>query len=227
MKIFKKNFINEITNEIGAAINVERYLSVNYLLQKAKVKTPKILSYDKSSVTLEFIELQHAKINPDFDAFHFSTFDYYRQFDIEKAEFRLQFVDNLSLDKTTRSKIKNIALDNLDWVLKNEPFVFLHMDAIYKNYFLDNSRTIWIDFQDAMMGPKSYDEIHFLIDCFEKTNFDIDSLNCYQQKSAVYNTIRQHAIFCSIPQFKSCFECVTKYNVNKVLKGLDYDLEIT
>jgi hypothetical protein len=72
MKIFKKNFINEITNEIGAAINVERYLSVNYLLQKAKVKTPKILSYDKNSVTLEFIELQHAKINPDFDAFHFS-----------------------------------------------------------------------------------------------------------------------------------------------------------
>lgn len=227
MKIFKKSFINEITNEIAAAVAVERYLHVNYLLNNTKVKTPKIISHDKSSVTLEFIELEHSKIQPNFDKFHNATVSYYRQFNIDKAEHRLKFVNNLNLDRNIKQKLKNMALETIEWVLNNDTLVFLHMDAVYKNYFIKNNDTIWIDFQDAMMGPKSYDEVHYLIDCFNIRDFDITKFNQYQQKSAVYNVIRQYAIFSAIPRFKNCYEDVAKYNVNKVLKGLEYDLEIT
>lgn len=227
MKTFKKSFINEITNETGAAVEVERYLSVNHVLKKAGIKTPKLVSYDNSSITLEYIELNHLNSKPNFEKFHLTTDNYYRHFNIEKAECRLQFIDKIEIDKSIRKQLKTIALENIEWVLKNEPFVFLHMDAIYKNYFIKGNETIWIDFQDAMMGPKSYDEVHYLIDCFNIRDFDIAKFNQYQQKSAVYNIIRQHGIFCAIPRFKKHYGFVTKYNVNKVLKGLGYDLEIT
>jgi aminoglycoside/choline kinase family phosphotransferase len=227
MKIFKKDFISEIAGEAEAAVHVERYLSVDYILKTANVKTPKILSYDLTSITLEYIDLPHTKTAPNFDKFHNSTTDYYRKFNIDKAEYRLQFIDNLEYNTTEKHRLKNIALENIDWVIKNEPFVFLHMDAIYKNYFSNGKKTVWIDFQDAMMGPKSYDEVHFLIDCFAKEYFDVKNFNVFQQKSALYNSIRQHGIFCAIPRFKHFYEDVTKYNINKVLKELGYDLEIT
>jgi thiamine kinase-like enzyme len=226
MKTFEKSFINEITNELDAAVHTERYLLVNHILSNKGIKTPKIIQKEKTSIVLEYINLEHTKVTPNFDDFHTAVDDYYRHFDINRAEYRLQFFDRLLIDNSLKKRFKNLALENIEWVLNNEPFVFLHMDAVYKNYFSNGKNTVWIDFQDAMMGPKSYDEVHFLIDCFEKTEFDVKKFNVYQQKCAVYNTIRQHGIFCAIPRFKNSYEGVTKYNVNRVLKGLGYDLEI-
>lgn len=219
MKIYKKNFVNEITDEADAAVHAERYLLVDHILTNKGIKTPKILKKEKTSVVLGYLDLDHQNVLPNFDEFHSATDTYYRKFTIEKAEGRLHFVKD--------HKLRTVALEAFEYVLKNEPFVFLHMDAVYKNYFANGNQTVWIDFQDAMMGPKSYDEIHYFVNCFEKTEFDIKKFNTYQQKSAIYNSIRQYGIFSTIPRFKEQYLHVAKYNVNKILKGLEYDLEIT
>jgi thiamine kinase-like enzyme len=230
MKRFRKDFINEITNEAEAYVNVERYLFVYHLLKKNKVPTPELIDYGKTHIVLEFIPQSHTRfVRPDFESFHNLTLDYYRKFDIEKAEFRIQFLKPEYTDLSNKicKKLKNIALSEIDIVFKNDKKVFLHMDAVYKNYYIIENKTVWIDFQDAMIGPKSYDEAHYLVDCFNKVDFDVESFSELQKRSALYNSIRQFAIFAYLPRFKKLYADTTKYNINRLLKGLDYDLEIT
>ena len=219
MRIFEKSFINEIVDETKASNYAKRYLYIDDILTEKGIKTPKILEKRKTSVILEYLNLQHRNILPNFDDFHNVTNSYHRKFTIERAEKRLRFVNDNSL--------RSVALEAFEDVLNEEPFVFLHMDPVYKNYFVGGKNTVWIDFQDAMMGPKSYDQVHYMVNCFEKTNFDITKFNKYQQKSALYNSIRQYGLFSHIPRFKLKYIDVAKYNVNKILRELKYDLEIS
>lgn len=229
MKTFEKSFINEITNEKDAAVEVERYRMVSFLLKEKNISQPKLLKCKKTSIILEYVDLPHKYTRPNFERFHNITTTYYRHWDMSRAECRLKFITPkiTGLHQKICNRLIAIALESIEKVNQEEDYVFLHMDPIYKNYFSTSTGTVWIDFQDAMMGPKSLDEVHYLIDCFSMRDFDVSKFTEYQQKSAVYNSIRQYGIFSAIPRFRNMYINVTKYNVNKILKELEYDLEIT
>ncbi len=73
----------------------------------------------------------------------------------------------LSYELTTDEE--QLLKESFDWLtneISKEPLVFIHRDYHSRNLMLVNNRLGVIDFQDAMVGPRTYDLVSLLKDCY-------------------------------------------------------------
>lgn len=108
-------------------------------------------------------------------------------FDVEKLSFELQFFVQHFLEAyrgVTLSMAERTALDEdllrLADVLAGEPRVLCHRDYHSRNLMLHEGRLHLIDFQDARMGPDTYDLASLLRDSYvDLTSGQVDDLLAY------------------------------------------------
>jgi len=131
---------------------IKRYLEINQILINSNIKTPRILHYDKESVTLQYIDGIHEENRwPNIEQYHNCTNDYHRIYNLEVAESKL---NNVGVKKTHAE----IALSYFEKAVNQEKsFKFIHSDSHFYNYLFVNKDTYWIDIHDSMIGPPSLD----------------------------------------------------------------------
>src|SRR5678810_813519 len=94
-------------------------------------------------------------------------------FDVEKLSWELQFFvkhfleayRGASLTASEREAL-NVELLRIAEELAAEPRVFCHRDYHSRNLMLHDSQLYIIDFQDARMGPDTYDLVSLLRDSY-------------------------------------------------------------
>ena len=96
-----------------------------------------------------------------------------RAFDFEKLHFEMQFFlkhflcSFLGLSEED-ALVKNVATEFLSlcqW-LSDRPRVLCHRDYHVRNVMVVSGKAKWIDFQDARMGPHTYDVVSLLRDSY-------------------------------------------------------------
>ena len=94
-------------------------------------------------------------------------------FDVEKLHAELGFFVEHFLTGLRRAHLSRAARADLDDELRSvarelaaEPRVFCHRDYHSRNLLLHEDRLHVIDFQDARMGPDTYDLVSLLRDCY-------------------------------------------------------------
>jgi len=105
-------------------------------------------------------------------------------FDVEKLLWELRFFGKhflegyrgIALQPAEREALEAEWLQ-LSEVLASEPRVLCHRDYHSRNLMLHDDRLYIIDFQDARMGPDTYDLVSLLCDSYvELTERDVDDL---------------------------------------------------
>lgn len=100
-----------------------------------------------------------------------------RAFDSEKLMFEMNFFVThfaqgfLELDSTNPDAFANLEgfnddLARLCKTLSDAPRVLCHRDYHVRNVMIVEGRTKWIDFQDARMGPHTYDVVSLVRDSY-------------------------------------------------------------
>jgi aminoglycoside/choline kinase family phosphotransferase len=94
-------------------------------------------------------------------------------FDVEKLTFELQFFVTHFLEGHRRVKLTGqtraslaAELQSLATELANEPRVVCHRDYHSRNLMVRDGQLVVIDFQDARMGPDTYDLVSLLRDSY-------------------------------------------------------------
>jgi N-acetylmuramate 1-kinase len=108
-------------------------------------------------------------------------------FDVEKLTWELEFFirnfvegyRGIGLDASERQALAEEWTSIVD-ELSTEPRVLCHRDYHSRNLMLHESSLYIIDFQDARMGPDTYDLVSLLRDSYvDITNRDLDDLIAY------------------------------------------------
>lgn len=96
-----------------------------------------------------------------------------RSFDEEKLVSELEFFRIHYLEQHLKADLGSAARDTLDrefrrlaQQLANEPRVLCHRDYHSRNLMLHEGTLYVIDFQDARLGPDTYDLVSLLRDCY-------------------------------------------------------------
>ncbi len=108
---------------------------------------------------------------PELAASHPGPFEL--AFDVEKLTWELEFflthfVGNargITLSPSARSTLRE-EFDAIARELASEPRVFCHRDYHSRNLMVRGNTLYVIDFQDARMGPDTYDLVSLLRDCY-------------------------------------------------------------
>jgi N-acetylmuramate 1-kinase len=95
-----------------------------------------------------------------------------RYFDFEKLHYELQFFQKhfvsgfLGIDAASDFPDLNSEFIGLCQWLADRPRVLCHRDYHVRNVMVHNNQVKWIDFQDARMGPLTYDVVSLLRDSY-------------------------------------------------------------
>lgn len=131
------------------------------------------------------------------------------EFDTKKFyDELLFFYDNflckmlkLNIPHKQEEKIKN-CFYQIAAYLSRRPKVFTHRDYHSRNIMIKNSRLFIIDFQDARMGPKTYDIISLLKDSYVDIEEELraELLNYFLEESGTKNDdeIKKELIYMGI-----------------------------
>lgn len=108
-------------------------------------------------------------------------------FDVEKLTWELDFFTRhfieayrgVTIPAASRGALKE-EFDSLIQVLASEPRVLCHRDYHSRNLMLHQGQLYIIDFQDARMGPDTYDLVSLLRDSYvDLTDREVDELIAY------------------------------------------------
>lgn len=188
-----QNFI--LMDAHQAAEKTEQFIYVDKLLESLAIRVPKIyhiqdqqnfllledlgdiqlleilhsenvdLFYSKALETLASLQINATAIDiskalPAFDKTHMMS---------EVHLFQDWFLNkhlNFKLDQTTESMIKN-TFANLIKTIDEFPKTLIHRDYHSRNLMVLQQKELGvIDFQDAMWGPRAYDVVSLLKDCY-------------------------------------------------------------
>ena len=113
-------------------------------------------------------------------------------FDVEKLTWELEFflthfigkMREITPSATDRSALRE-EFDNIARELASEPRVFCHRDYHSRNLMVHEGHLYVIDFQDARMGPDTYDLASLLRDCYVDLGapFVDDMVDAYLRRS--------------------------------------------
>jgi aminoglycoside/choline kinase family phosphotransferase len=89
-----------------------------------------------------------------------------RRFDKEKLSQELLYTwENLG-EGTLPSKTQELMMKFCDEIASIRPLVFSHRDYHTRNLMLHNNKVVFIDFQDARLGPPHYDLASLVYDAY-------------------------------------------------------------
>lgn len=140
---------------------------VEPILDLDNPKCQKSINYYKESISL-LVQAQYPKIKIDHPAIN-------RHFDFEKLFYELNFFVthflngflNLNIDEN-KPECKGLFEDLRLLAKKLDACerVLCHRDYHVRNIMVKNDKIYWIDFQDARMGPHSYDVVSLVRDSY-------------------------------------------------------------
>ena len=87
-------------------------------------------------------------------------------------EWFLSGLLNIEVDDEAQKRIEDLA-DYLIAIFSEQPTVWVHRDYHSRNLMLLNDGDLGvIDFQDAVLGPVTYDPVSILKDCYLRLSRD-------------------------------------------------------
>jgi hypothetical protein len=214
-----------------------RFKEVYDILAAAGLEVPDIFNIGPTYIDLVYIpDLSMSTEEPNWSEFHDIPTSFGEGFlSPEQIETRFGFFHrtngkvSIPLPNETKNRLHNIGLEEIEYVIENDTYKFLHMDATRKNYMKTaDNKTIWFDFGDARQGPESYDKVHWRVDCFSRIDYNMDEFSLIEKKAALANSLRQYAIFHFVGNHNNLMSYIenVKHNCNVFLKELDYDIVI-
>ena len=170
--------------------NLDAFIKISDKLQKAKINVPKLFEcneddgflvisdlgdnlyskkLDKETVYCLYTDaletIVKMQINTDLSGL--DNFD--NLYDEENKLFTdwfLQHHQKTDLDDSLKSDLSN-EFDKINSIIKDIPKTFVHRDFHSRNLLVtDTSNPGVIDFQDAVLGPVTYDLVSLLKDCY-------------------------------------------------------------
>ncbi|MBX9703142.1 MAG: phosphotransferase, partial [Silvanigrellaceae bacterium] len=167
----KKNFCIWI-HDLGDEFIISKVK--NNQLTKTTGKINTVLDYYKEALEI-LVKAQY----PNHKIFHPAL---ERHFDFEKLmseivffidKFLNKFLNlSVSLDKEEYAELNN-EIKNIVHFLDSRQRVLCHRDYHSRNIMIYNRRVFWIDFQDARMGPHTYDVVSLLRDSYVNIDWEI------------------------------------------------------
>ena len=171
------------------------FIQINALLRAHQIFTPKIINANMQGgfLLLEDLgdklfldqvqdekaeELYHQALDllvkiQKINHFEMKLPRFSEQFMLEQMNlFEYWFVTQF-IQKSLSDREKQIMRDCFNWIasqVSKQPYVFMHADFHSRNLMLsgtqDSVKLAVIDFQDAMLGPVTYDLVSILKDCY-------------------------------------------------------------
>ena len=197
--------------------NLESFLSITDKLRKAKLNVPEIFEFDNENGFLVMTDLGNdlysnklnnetvyclytdaleaiVKMQTKVDCSGLNKFDSY--FEEENYLFIEWFLKKhlaIRLDETSEKEIIT-ELNRINSVLQSIPKTFVHRDYHSRNLLVtDINNPGIIDYQDAIVGPVTYDLVSLLKDCYVTWNDGLveDMLESFftRMKSQAINNI--------------------------------------
>ena len=197
--------------------NLESFLSITDKLRKAKLNVPEIFEFDNENGFLVMTDLGNdlyskklnnetvyclytdaleaiVKMQTKVDCSGLNKFDSY--FEEENYLFIEWFLKKhlaIRLDETSEKEIIT-ELNRINFVLQSIPKTFVHRDYHSRNLLVtDINNPGIIDYQDAIVGPVTYDLVSLLKDCYVTWNDGLveDMLESFftRMKSQAINNI--------------------------------------
>lgn len=131
----------------------------------------KIIEYYKDALKL-IVQAQYAKVSAKHPAYN-------RFFDFEKLYYEMTFFIknftngflNLNISEDTHPELYT-DFKKLCQKLDNCERFFCHRDYHSRNIMVKNEKIYWIDFQDARIGPHSYDVVSLLRDSYVEITWE-------------------------------------------------------
>jgi len=138
-------------------------------------------------------------------------------FDVEKLSFELNFFREHFLEgeracqisATDRGELDR-AFERLNLELAGWPRVLCHRDFHSRNLMVCGDRLVWIDFQDARLGPATYDLASLLRDSYVDLHDDLVAELCAEFRAGALPLVAPET-------FLRCFELMA---VQRNLKAL-------
>jgi aminoglycoside/choline kinase family phosphotransferase len=192
----------------NAAEKTEQFIFVGKLLESLSVRVPKIyqINHENGFLLLEDLgETQLLDIlNPgNVDVFYKAAFDTLANLQLNAARVDIPqklphfdyrhmhtevqlFVDwflkkhlQLELDTSTHKMIEN-TFDQLLKTIETYPHTIIHRDFHSRNLMVMQNHMLGvIDFQDAMYGPRAYDVVSLLKDCYIVWDENLQKKYCH------------------------------------------------
>ena len=170
--------------------NLDAFIKISDKLQKAKINVPKLFEcneddgflvtsdlgdnlyskkLDKETVYCLYTDaletIVKMQINTDLSGL--DNFD--NLYDEENKLFTdwfLQHHQKINLDDSLKSDLNN-EFDKINSIIKDIPKTFVHRDFHSRNLLVtDTNNPGVIDYQDAVLGPVTYDLVSLLKDCY-------------------------------------------------------------
>lgn len=184
--------------------------SLNLVLAKYKDEQKKILSVVIDDIfTYQSIEKESFKI---FDN---------RSFDREKIEFEFNLACDFFLEKYLRINLSDSELATLENTreflvnyFESRMDVICHRDYHGRNLIYKDSKVWHIDFQDARIGPKTYDLASLLEDCY----FDIGT----KLRDELKNYFFKKSDFEKYSDFEKEYSIVAAQRIFKAIGSFTY-----
>jgi len=170
--------------------NLDAFIKISDKLQKAKINVPKLFEcneddgflvisdlgdnlyskkLDKETVYCLYTDALETivKIQMNTDLSGLDNFD--NLYDEENKLFTdwfLQHHQKIDLDNSLKSDLSN-EFDKINSIIKDIPKTFVHRDFHSRNLLVtDINNPGVIDYQDAVLGPVTYDLVSLLKDCY-------------------------------------------------------------
>ena len=170
--------------------NLDAFIKISDKLQKAKINVPKLFEcneddgflvisdlgdnlyskkLDKETVYCLYTDALETivKMQMNTDLSGLDNFD--NLYDEENKLFTdwfLQHHQKINLDDSLKSDLNN-EFDKINSIIKDIPKTFVHRDFHSRNLLVtDTNNPGVIDYQDAVLGPVTYDLVSLLKDCY-------------------------------------------------------------
>ncbi len=170
--------------------NLDAFIKISDKLQKAKINVPKLFEcneddgflvisdlgdnlyskkLDKETVYCLYTDALETivKMQMNTDLSGLDNFD--NLYDEENKLFTdwfLQHHQKIDLDNSLKSDLSN-EFDKINSIIKDIPKTFVHRDFHSRNLLVtDTNNPGVIDYQDAVLGPVTYDLVSLLKDCY-------------------------------------------------------------
>jgi hypothetical protein len=144
----------------------------NFLARKPELRDEmyRMAIRDLSRAQLMFRDVDHKTIVQerafDFELLHWEV-EHFREWALEALGIRLT---------PAESRVFSLAAVHIAREAQGWPRVFVHRDYQSRNLMVQSAggshRLIWIDFQDALMGPRVYDLVALLNDSYQSFAMD-------------------------------------------------------
>ncbi len=118
--------------------------------------------YQKAvAILMKFAAFNHHQVSP-IDCYDEPLFK--REFTVFEGEFLCRWL-GITLD-TAQKSLMEATFRYLMTQALSQPQVFTHRDFHSRNLMIQNDQLVVIDFQDAVMGPVTYDAVSLFKDCY-------------------------------------------------------------